>query len=558
MAKASFPTAMALLFFAYYRRQPGITEEFLEKKVVEVCLLILLTSAALYVVLGVVKKRTRPVTATRCTNSFPRQQQQQVQVVATRTTSTLRVRCPDLIKSENCPSEYPAVDPACVSPCRRAPLRSPSFKWEVSTGSAPGVALEILIVEDDLVQQKVATRMLQKLSFNVVAVMTAEDALVLLSERDASGSSFPDMVLMDYNLPGMSGLDAVRLIRKRYPAAALPILMATGVEDEDEEVLCMSLQAGCNDFVRKPLKSSALSTRISVHLRVLGYWRFQISSRKSEALLREFLPPTIIKRYRRRSGPITDAHAMVSILFTEIVDFAALELDIGCRASMSLLHRLFCCFDDLTDKHEVYKVETVGDTYMVMAGHEVETSESHARRLAAVACDMLEAATHIKLPSGDSLKLRVGIHTGAAYSGVIGHKCPRYCVFGDTVNTASRMKSTCFPNCIQISHATYLRLFNPVEVAAASSAAEVSGLPGGEATMPEGALVAHSHAQLYRTQFYDLGLRNIKGKGAMQTWLLPFGDAEHAAAAHYKSARPPAYQRVSLLKHGVKTPGTYR
>lgn len=117
---------------------------------------------------------------------------------------------------------------------------------------------------------------------------------------------------------------------------------------------------------------------------------------------------------------------------------------------------MFCTFDDLTDKHDLYKVETAGDT--AMAGHDKASQDGHAHRQSFLAVDLLSTAAMLRLPDGGALRVRVGIHTGSAYSGIVGHKRQRYCLFGDTTNTASRMKSTSFPQRVHVSEATHSQL----------------------------------------------------------------------------------------------------
>ena len=98
---------------------------------------------------------------------------------------------------------------------------------------------------------------------------------------------------------------------------------------------------------------------------------------------------------------------------------------------------MFTRFDALTEKHDVYKVETIGDAYMVAAGHQPEDVDSGARKMMAFAEDMLATVHEVYHPEGEGfLHIRVGIHCGSAHSGVVGTKMPRFCFFGDTVNTA--------------------------------------------------------------------------------------------------------------------------
>jgi len=118
-----------------------------------------------------------------------------------------------------------------------------------------------------------------------------------------------------------------------------------------------------------------------------------------------------------------------------------------------LLGQLFTRFDELIERHPVYKVETVGDCYMVAAGVP-EANPRHADAVVATALDMLDAVKGIIVPNGGSLELRIGVNSGPVVAGVVGTKMPRFCLFGDTVNIASRMETTSTPMCVQISETT--------------------------------------------------------------------------------------------------------
>ncbi|GIL88989.1 hypothetical protein Vretifemale_16900 [Volvox reticuliferus] len=172
-------------------------------------------------------------------------------------------------------------------------------------------------------------------------------------------------------------------------------------------------------------------------------------------------------------------HPQVTLLFADIQGFTPMCKVLEPRVVMAFLNDLFTRFDRRLDEFGVYKIETIGDCYFVAGGliHEdecgmpaVRARESHADPLHAekvlmFAKAMLSMAAQVSLPTtGGPVKMRIGIHSGPVVSGVVGQRMPRFCLFGDTVNTASRMESTGVPGCIHASEAARALLRNEVWV----------------------------------------------------------------------------------------------
>ncbi|KAH9513500.1 Nitrogen permease regulator 2 [Bulinus truncatus] len=151
-----------------------------------------------------------------------------------------------------------------------------------------------------------------------------------------------------------------------------------------------------------------------------------------------------------------ESYEDVTIFFSDIVGFTTIAASCTPLEVVALLNSLYTCFDRRLELYDVYKVETIGDAYMVSSGVPKRNGRKHVTQIATMALDLAHHAGHINIPHlpGKYLSLRAGIHTGAVVAGVVGSKMPRYCLFGDTVNTASRMESTGKADRIQVSTAT--------------------------------------------------------------------------------------------------------
>ncbi|CAD6224088.1 GSCOCG00005475001-RA-CDS [Cotesia congregata] len=178
--------------------------------------------------------------------------------------------------------------------------------------------------------------------------------------------------------------------------------------------------------------------------------------RRTDELLYQMIPKQVADRLRNGENPIDTCEMFdnVSILFSDVVTFTAICSRLTPMEVVSMLNGMYSLFDTLTERNRVYKVETIGDAYMVVSGAPSKETD-HADRVCDMALDMVEAITDLKDRStGDHLQIRVGIHSGAVVAGIVGLKMPRYCLFGDSVNTAARMEATSEAMQIHISEST--------------------------------------------------------------------------------------------------------
>jgi len=219
---------------------------------------------------------------------------------------------------------------------------------------------------------------------------------------------------------------------------------------------------------------------------------------KSERLLLNVLPEPVAARLKEEEGIIADAHASVTVLFADIVGFTPLSERMSAPDVVALLDRVFASWDALAASHGVEKIKTIGDAYMAAAGIPLPRAD-HAEAVAELALAMPPEVARCAAATGLALEVRIGIDTGPVVAGVIGRAKFIYDLWGDTVNTASRMESHAPPGAIQVTRRAY----------------------------------EHLRAR------YDLSPRgtiDVKGKGAMATYLLLGSRDEPAGPATSRGA----------------------
>ena len=266
--------------------------------------------------------------------------------------------------------------------------------------------------------------------------------------------------------------------------------------------------------------------------------QLEAEERKSQALLNNMMPVSAVAKLRAGAEYIYNKHEDVTILFSHIADFDDYTARLPPHRLVAFLNDLFYKFDQLTDELHVYKVETIGDVFLVCSNCPVEYErDDHAAILCVMALAMMEVVRELKAGQGDAdeqpVRLKLGIHTGEVIAGVVGAKYPRFRLMGDTVNTASRMSTTTPANSIQLSPATHILISE--KKASDGTPAFTCKERGPVAIKGKGMINTHfllAHAYEHSRQHHAINTRHgqllsgRRGNGAASNALTPREDSE--------------------------------
>ncbi|MBI4322381.1 MAG: response regulator [Chloroflexi bacterium] len=315
----------------------------------------------------------------------------------------------------------------------------------------------LLIVDDNEMNRDMLSRHLQRQGYEVSVAENGRRALDLI------GSKRFDLVLLDMVMPEMNGYQVLQRLKTDVGLRHIPVIMISALDETDAVVRCIEM--GADDYLPKPFNPILLKARIGACLekkrlrdREQEYLeQLRLEREKSERLLLNVLPQPIAERLKRGEAPIADSFAEATVLFADLVGFTQISSVTPPKELVAVLNHIFSALDHLGERHGLEKIKTIGDAYMAVAGLPTPRAD-HVEAAAEMALDILQAVAQVRAEIGKPFSIRIGMNSGPVVAGVIGRNKFAYDLWGDTVNTASRMESHGVPDHVAVTAAVYERL----------------------------------------------------------------------------------------------------
>ncbi len=328
---------------------------------------------------------------------------------------------------------------------------------ERSWSSPPARTEHLLLADDDQSNRDLLRRRLERLGYRITVCGDGAQALTLAREVS------PDLILLDMLMPILDGHEVLARIKADDALRHLPVIMISALDEVDRVAHCIEL--GAEDYLAKPFDPALLRARVGAALEKkrlrdverVYLQQIQEERRRSDHLLLNILPQPIADRLKSGEARIVNSFDEVTVLFADLVGFTSLAASVVPTRLVKLLDEIFSSFDEITRRYSLEKIKTIGDAYMAAAGLPFP-HDDHARAAAEAALAMHAAIDGFSASEGFALKLRIGLCTGPVIAGIIGKNKFTYDLWGDTVNTASRMESQGLPGMTQVPAATYERL----------------------------------------------------------------------------------------------------
>ncbi len=306
----------------------------------------------------------------------------------------------------------------------------------------------ILVVEDNPSIREILIRHLEGQGHTVEAASDGVEALERVVTCD------PDLILLDIVMPRINGFQVLAQLKANPQFRETPVVMISGLDDMDGIARCIGL--GAEDVLPKPFHRVMLKARVDACLEKKRLRdRTEHQRRRFDELLHEILPASIVAELTESRSVPPRRHDDVAVLFADIKGFTSYCDGLASRPEVVVGHlqQLFESWDEIAARRDVQKIKTIGDAFMGASGL---LQADNDPVWSCLLCGLEMIAATQAMPTG--WDLRVGVHVGPVVAGVLGRRQYLYDLWGDTVNTASRLESNGHAGCINLSGAAWGRI----------------------------------------------------------------------------------------------------
>jgi len=311
--------------------------------------------------------------------------------------------------------------------------------------------MTVLVVDPSVMDQDVVKAALRPLGCTIITAADKSEVIRVCSPKGGGTATIPDLVVLDGS---SAGHELCRYMQEdlQLTAARLPMIMVSAKLPR-EEAAVEAFACGATDFIAKPFDAEEIRCRIRSAVMLRLSFRTLTKSENRSYMLSSLMPKHVADKLINGDQTVAEQLPRVAVLFCTIVSWGNVAEALTVSQAVPLLNSLHVAFDNLSKSQGIFRVASYADSYMAVAGHD---GSSNAEKLLKFALGMLQSTSRVQVPSPDlKLEVRIGLHVGPAMAGVLGRRRPRYCFFGETVTTASRLETSGVPGCIHLSEAAH-------------------------------------------------------------------------------------------------------
>ncbi len=272
--------------------------------------------------------------------------------------------------------------------------------------------------------------------------------------------SNPDLIIMDWEMPKMTGIDALSHLKKNEKTKDIPVIISSGFSDAKN--VRQALETGAIDYIRKPIDPVELIARVrsvlalNTSIKALKQKQIELENErlKVENILKGIIPEKVFNDIKITGESKPHRYKNSSVMFADLVGFTEKTCCMSPKRLINELNDIFSAFDKIIKKNKCTRIKTIGDAYLAVSGLPVENS-NHAFNIVNAAIDFRNYIIKRNETHHTKWEITIGINSGDIIGSLIGYENYLFDIFGETVNAAARIESQCKPMDIALSNTTY-------------------------------------------------------------------------------------------------------